>query len=257
MILTIHQPEHLPWIGFFDKMRQADLFVLLDTTQFAKDDVQNRNRIKARAGSTWLTVPVFKKGVPDQLIEQVEICNNRDWRRRCWNLLVDSYRDAPYFAEHRPFFQDLYTREWSQLVELNVTIIRYLAEHLGMRIPLVLASELGIYAHGPTRVNLSICRALGADTYLSGVNGRRYLDLEQYAAHNITVIFQEFTHPTYPQLWGEFIPNLSVIDLLFNCGPRCLEILTRAIPPDRDREAPRQPISTGREAEGLLPHSAR
>lgn len=252
MIIAIHQPEHLPWLGFFDKMRQVDQFVLLDTTQFAKDDVQNRNRIKTRSGSAWLTVPVYKRGAANQLIEQVEICNQRDWRSRCGNLLIDSYRDAPHFAEHRSFFRDLYARDWTRLVDLNLTIIRYLAEQLGIRVPLILASELGIYEQGPTRVNLSICRALRADTHLSGINGRKYLDLDQYTADNIAVIFQDFKHPTYPQLWGEFVPYQSTIDLLFNCGSRCLEIIARANPSGNAGTESRSLATTGGVSSRLL-----
>lgn len=257
MIVTIHQPEHLPWLGFFDKMRQADLFVLLDTTQFAKDDVQNRNRVKTCRGPTWLTVPVFKSGSAEQLIEQVRICNDQDWRRRCWNLLVESYRDAPFFAEHQSFFKALYAHQWSRLVDLNVTIIRYLAEQLGIPTPFVLASELGIYERGPTRVNLGICRAVGADVYLSGINGRTYLNVDDFASHNISVLYQEFKHPVYPQQWGEFLPCQSVVDLLFNCGPRSLHIIDEANPSSAVRDGSacsvsRSPTSATRQLTQIL-----
>jgi hypothetical protein len=228
MIVTVHQPEHLPWIGFFDKMRRADVFVLLDTTQFAKDDFQNRNRIKTEKGSAWLTVPVFKSGRSEQRILDVEITNDRKWQNRCWSLLDRSYRDAPFFGEHRRFFQDLYARKWDRLVDLNLIIIEYLAEKLGLKAKLLKASGLGIHERGATEVNLRISRALGAEVYLSGKLGREYLDEAPFADSGIRVVYQDFRHPVYPQLWGDFVPNLSSIDLLFNCGDSSLEVISEA-----------------------------
>jgi hypothetical protein len=230
MIATIHQPEHLPWIGFFDKMRQADLMVLLDTTQFAKDDFQNRNRIKTEQGVAWLTVPVYKTGRSQQEILEVEICNDRKWQNRCWSLLERSYRDAPHFAEHRDFFRELYRAPWTHLVELNLAVIRYLAEELGAGARLVRASELGIRERGATEVNHAICEALGADVYLSGRLGREYLDEKPFAESGIRVVYQDFQHPVYPQPWGEFAPSLSCVDLLFNCGAESLERIREANP---------------------------
>lgn len=237
MIVTIHQPEHLPWLGFFDKMRQSDVFVLLDTVQFAKDDFQNRNRIKTRSGPTWLTVPVYKKGRSQQLIIDVEICNDRNWRNRCWRLIYENYKDAPHFAEHEPFFKELYSRKWSKLVDLNTTIIRYLADQLGLQTELVLASELGVYERGPTNVNLTLCCLLQAGVYLSGKYGREYLDESQFAEHGIEVRYQDFQHPVYPQLWGDFLSHMSVIDLLFNCGDASLEIIAEVNSPAVRTEA--------------------
>jgi hypothetical protein len=228
MIIAIHQPEHMPWLGFFDKMRRVELFVLLDTTQFAKDDFQNRNRIKTREGPSWLTVPVYKSGASKQLITEARICNERDWRRRCFRIIAESYRDAPYFSVHEEFVRHLYEREWSSLVELNVVVLEYLKTALGLATTLVRASALGIHEQGGTNANLAICRAVGAHAYLSGKYGRHYLDESRFAEHDIRVEYQEFRHPVYPQLWGEFAPSMSAIDLLFNCGPTSLEIIAEA-----------------------------
>jgi WbqC-like protein family len=233
MIVTIHQPEHMPWLGFFDKMRQADMFVLLDTTQFAKDDFQNRNRIKSCNGPAWLTVPVFKSGASTQLIAEARICNDRDWRRRCWRLIYENYRDAPHFAEHERFFQELYGRQWSALGELNIVVLEYLKAQLGLKTGVVTASGLGIRERGGTNTNFAICRAVGAHVYLSGKYGRGYLDERQFAEHGIQVVYQDFQHPVYPQLWGDFVPNMSVIDLLLNCGPMSLGFIEQANRPAR------------------------
>ncbi|HZM00228.1 MAG TPA: WbqC family protein [Planctomycetota bacterium] len=230
MIATMHQPEHLPWLGFFDKLRQCDVFVLLDTVQFARRDFQNRNRIKSPDGALWLTVPVASKGSFDQAIEDVEIVNDRDWRRKCWSAMQHNYARAPFFGDHQPFFEELYQREWTRLVDLNLTLIRYLAGQLGLGARLVTASELGIRDRGGTSVALACARAVGADTYLSGAFGRDYLDATQFAEASIAVRFQDFQHPTYSQQFGEFLPRLSAIDLLFNCGPESRAVIERANP---------------------------
>jgi hypothetical protein len=241
MIVTIHQPEHLPWLGFFDKMRQADVFVLLDTTQFAKDDFQNRNRIKAAKGATWLTVPVYKKGRTSQLIKDVEICNDRSWGNQHWSLIYQNYKDAPHFDEHRPFFEALYGRQWESLNDLNIHIIRYLASQLGLSTRIITASEMSIYEQGATRVNFAICRQLSARVYLSGAYGKEYLDETPFALHNCEVRYQNFHHPVYPQQWGEFLSHMSAIDLLFNCGDRSLEIIAQANSPELQARSGKMP----------------
>jgi len=228
MITTIHQPEHLPWLGFFDKMQQADLFVLLDNTQFAKDDFQNRNRIKTANGPLWLTVPVYKKRRSIQRIIDVEICNERNWQARCWSQIEQNYKKSLHFVEHRSFFEKLYQTEWTKLVDLNIAIIRYLAQAFGIDTELVTASELGVETAGATEVNLEICQAVDASVYISGKMGQTYLDEPLFQASGIEVIYQDFQHPEYPQLWGDFTSHMSAIDLLFNCGEKSLDIVINA-----------------------------
>lgn len=236
MIVTIHQPEHMPWLGFFDKMRQADIFVLLDTTQFAKDDFQNRNRIKTAQGPGWLTVPVYKKGRSVQMIRETEICNERNWRNRCWSLIEQNYRQATCFAEYRSLFAELYHQQWQWLVEFNISIIRGIAGLLGITTEIVTASELGVYEQGATRVNFAICQALSASVYLSGQHGLNYLDETPFREHNIDVRYQQFQHPVYPQIGGAFLSHMSAIDLLFNCGAASREILSKGQPAPKRAE---------------------
>jgi hypothetical protein len=228
MIASMHQPEHLPWLGFFDKLRCCDVLVVLDTVQFARRDFQNRNRIKGAAGPIWLTVPVESKGKVDQAIEEVRIVEEQSWRRKCWAAIRLNYGKAPHFAEHAPFFEALYAREWTRLLDLNMAVIRYLVEQFGITTRLVAGSELGVRERGGTAVALAACRAVGAATYLSGAFGRDYLDERQFAEAGIAVRYQEFRHPAYPQLHGGFLPQMSAIDLLFNCGPESRAVLERA-----------------------------
>lgn len=226
MVVAIHQPEHLPWLGFFDKTLQADRFVLLDHVQYRKQYFQNRNRIRSAEGPVWLTVPVRIKGRHIQALNEAIIDNsgNPRWRSGCLQLLVHCYRKAPFFSQHAGFFEELYRRKWERLVELNEAILRYLLQAFSITVPLVRSSELQVTAH-KSDLNLEICRRVGATMYLSGVSGREYLDLGKFQEEGIPVRFQEFHHPLYRQIHEPFVPGLSAVDLLFNHGPRSMEIL--------------------------------
>jgi hypothetical protein len=228
MIVTIHQPEHLPWLGFFDKITQADCFVMLDHVQFRKNYFQNRNRIRSQDGSVWLSVPVRIKGRFGQPINQVEIDNsgNPRWREKCWRTIVQAYGKATFFSQYAPFFERLYQTDWERLVDLNETIIQYLFDELGVRVRVIKSSTLPIQEHSKkSDLVLEIARLVGAQTYLSGVSGQDYLELERFKHENVEVRFQEFNHPVYSQQFTPFLPCMSTIDLLFTHGPESLEII--------------------------------
>lgn len=224
MKVAIHQPQYLPWLGYFDKMDQVDAFVLLDTVQFKKNEWQNRNRIKTATGWQYLTVPILHRF--PQRIGEVEINNRVPWARKHLQALISNYAPAPFFDVHRPFFEEVYHREWTLLLDLNLTILAYLVEVLKIRTKLVLASSLALPdREGATDRLIAICQALGAESYLSGVGGKNYLDLRRFEEAGIQVLFQAFQCPHYPQRFGPFEPNLSMVDLLFNCGGDSLQIL--------------------------------
>lgn len=226
MVVTIHQPEHLPWLGFFDKIRQADVFVMLDHVQYRKNYYQNRNKIRAAGGVLWLTVPVLTKGNSDQSINEVQINNQGSprWKEKSWASLVQHYRKAKYWPEHGEFFERLYNADWTRLVELNEKIIRYLLAAFSIPANVVRSSELNVKGQRGDLL-LDICRKAGASVYLSGISGREYLDLKMFAGAGIEVRFQEFHHPIYRQAYEPFIPCMSAIDLLFNYGPASLDVI--------------------------------
>jgi len=226
MRVTVHQPQYLPWSGLFDKIDQADGFVVLDNVQYEKNEWQNRNRIKTPQGWCWLTVPVHYHF--PQRLRDVTIAGG-DWQRTHWRAMTQSYRKTPHFDRYAPLFEPLYTTAWRSLVELNLATMEKLATALGIRWAPRLATEMAL-TDDPNQRLIDICQQLGADCYLAGSGSRHYLDHERFKSAGIAIEFQQFEHPTYPQLYGAFEPALSAVDLLFNCGPESLALLRRARP---------------------------
>ena len=227
MIVTIHQPEYLPWIGFFDRISKADIFVILDDVQYQKKGFINRNRIKTSQGWQWLTVPV-KERESLKKINEKEIDNQTDWRQNHWKSLFYNYKKASYFKQYADFFEDIYKQNWNFLTDLDIYLIKNIMNMLGLKKEIRKSSLLKIEGKADDLL-VNICKAVGADTYLSGPgpkdkNYRDYMDLGKFKKQNINVVFQEFTHPAYIQQFDKqgFIPNLSIIDLLFNCGEKNL-----------------------------------
>lgn len=216
MIATIHQPEYLPWIGFFDRISKADIFIILDDVQYQKNGFINRNKIKTSQGWQWLTIPVKERETLKK-INEIEINNKTDWRNKHWKSLFYNYNKAPYFKRYVDFFEKVYRQEWDLLVDLDIYLIENIMNMLGLRKEIKRSSILKAKGKA-TDLLVNICQIVGADTYLSGPGGKEYMDLDKFKKENINVIFQEFIHPKYVQQFEKkgFIPNLSVIDLLFN-----------------------------------------
>ncbi len=234
MKIAIHQPHYLPWLGYLAKWAAADCFVFLDTVQYEKNGWQNRNRIKTRDGARWLTVPVHASlGAP---IREVRVDAAQPWRARHLRTIEHAYTAAPYLARHHADLERFYAGEWSRLDELAVASATWLAGAAGIRVPARLASELDASAHHPTDRLVALCRAVGADTYLAGRDGARYMDPERFRAAGIRVLYQAYAHPVYAQLHGEFVPSLSALDLLLMHGDESLAILRRG-----DRWLPEPP----------------
>lgn len=224
MIVTIHQPEYLPWIGFFDRVIKSDVFVILDHVQYQKNGFINRNRIKNANGAEWLTVPVSNQMKHDPICK-VDIGSN-DWQKKHYQSIVFNYVKAPYFEKYHVFFQEMYHNEWRNIAELDIYFITQILLKLGIKTKIVRSSEWELKSQS-TDLLVDICQKLNADTYLSGEGGRRYMEHEKFARAGIKIEFQTFVHPIYPQLFpgAGFVPQLSFIDLLFNCGEEGLQLL--------------------------------
>jgi hypothetical protein len=223
MIAAIHQPQFMPWLGYFDKILGSDIFVFLDNVQFKKNEFQNRNKIKTPQGWMWLTVPVSYT-YPER-IDEVKINNRIGWRKKHVRTLAINYQRAPYFHDLFPAVERFYAADSEFISEVNRESVLLLLGMLGMHKKTQIASALGDFPEEPSERLAAICESLGADTYLSGAGGRNYLDLRPFNNRGIAVVFQVFIHPVYPQLYGDFIPSLSLLDLLFNCGLDSLNIL--------------------------------
>jgi hypothetical protein len=216
--VIIHQPDFLSYLGFFHRFLLANAWVVLDNVQFVTGTTkswQNRDKIKTAQGEKWITVSVQKAPL-GTLIKDI-LLSASDWRRDNLNLIRNSYVKAPYYTEIIPYIEDLYAYECSRLVEFNLKSSEMLMELLGVSIDMVLASELQPTGKS-NELLVDILKKVGGDTYLSGIGARSYFTPEPFDEARITVIWQDFKHPIYPQLFGEFIPYLSSIDLLFNCG---------------------------------------
>lgn len=223
MIVAVHQPQYLPWLGYFEKIMTADAFCYLDNVQYKKNEWQNRNRIKTVDGWQWLTVPVSYRF--PQKINEVMVNNLANWKKKHRQALQTNYRRAPFFEEYFPIFEELYARDWELISDLNIYLIEKLRVVLDLHHkPAVIASNLDLREDPSDRL-IDICRFFGADTYLSGQDGANYMDLDRFKQCGIRVMFQDFKHPEYPQLFKGFQSHLSVIDLLFNCGPGSVDII--------------------------------
>ena len=215
-IVAIHQPEYLPWLGFFKKMMSSELFVFLDDAQFRKKGWQNRNRIRTKNGTALLSIPVHAHSYPN--INEITIDNNKNWSKRHKKSILYNYAGAPYFKEFKDFIESVFEKKFEYLIDLNTEIIKFAMNELEIKSKIVFSSELKISKKGSDRV-LDICKQVGADCYITGTSwAQPHLKIEEFKKSNIHVEFQKFQHPIYTQIHGKFIPEMSIIDLLFNEG---------------------------------------
>ena len=217
MILTAHQPVYLPWIGLFHKIALADQFVIFDTVQYLKKDWNNRNQIKTAQGPIWLTVPVLTHGKFNQSLLDVVINNTVNWRKKHLKSIETNYRKAPFFSRYIDFFKRIYEKEWEKLVDLNDAMLKYFLKELSIDVEIIYGHDLNLKGC-KTDLVLDMCKKMNASLYIFGILGKDYAELDKFDKAGIRVMFQNYTHPVYPQLWGDFVSNLSIIDLLFNIG---------------------------------------
>jgi hypothetical protein len=224
MILTAHQPVYLPWLGLFHKIALADKFVFFNEVQYLPKDWMNRNKIKSASGEILLTVPVLRKGYRDRKTSELEINNETNWQEKHLKTIMINYKKSPFFDNYIQFFQEVYTKKWHHLADLNEYMLRWFLKEIGIKTEFLKASDFSFEGTKSDLV-LDMCKKLDAATYIFGTLGRDYAKIDDFKNAGINVIFQDYNHPTYKQLYGDFISNLSVIDLLFNCGPDSYKII--------------------------------
>jgi hypothetical protein len=224
MLVTIHQPQFLPWLGYLDKIDRADLFIVLDTVQFKKQEWQNRNRIRTATGWQWLTVPVLQRF--GQRINEVRINSTTSWAAQHRRALTLHYARAPHRDRYLPDLLALYAHPWTNLCDLNLAVLRWLLQSFGIGTPVRLASEWKAREE-PTDRLVDLCQAVGATRYLAGPGADGYMDKPRFEASGIGLEMQAFDHPVYRQIYEPFESRLSAVDLLFMQGAGALATLRR------------------------------
>lgn len=215
MIVAIHQPNYLPWLGFFHKMANCDTFVLLDNVKHSKSSFTHRNKIKMNNEAILLSVPLKNK---ESVINELIISNPDENLKQHFRIIENSYRKSKYWELYAPELFKIYNSNWVKLFDLNLSLINLVRKNLGINTKLLIASQLSNISGEGSERNLSICKELGANIYLSGSGARVYNDENAFKEAGIVIKYDEFVHPIYKQLGNNFIPNLSAIDFLLNCG---------------------------------------
>jgi WbqC-like protein family len=223
MRVAAHQPHSYPWLGYLHKIASCDLFVVMDDLQFEAQNFQNRNRVKVNNGTAWLTVPLARGAQTDRICDK-RIANQENpkehWQRRSWLTLTTHYGKSPHFGTYAKELEEVFARRWESLLEFDLHMMRLFMGWLGITTPVVLASSLGLAGEKTARI-VDMCKKVGADAYFSGKGGSTgYLDLGEFERSGVTLEWQSFEHPVYPQRYPSlgFVKNLAALDLFLNCG---------------------------------------
>jgi hypothetical protein len=225
MIVAANQPYFCPFPGFFYKLAMCDVFVILDQVQFPLGTTWiTRNRFKSDQGTLWMTIPVWKKGLGLQQIREVRICHEGRWRKKHLESLHSAYNHAPFFPDHLELFKEVFSLRHDRILDLNLELIKYQQEYLEINTDIVLMSQLKVESRG-SQLLIDICKVLGGDCFLAQSAAGKFLDEGSFDAAGVQLKFLKYPSVIYPQLWGDFIPNLSAFDLIFNCGEKARELI--------------------------------
>jgi len=220
--ISIRQPGYLPYLGFFKKIQSVDEFIFLNDVQYSRGDWDNRNKIRTTEGSLWLTVPILNNS--KKLLNEVKIDNSSNWIYKHKSAIKHNYENSPFFDKYWNHIEEILDKSYTKLLELNIALINYFISVLKIKTKIIFSSDLNLDSTGSEKL-LDICKNCNAQIYLSGELGTNYLNEKIFEKEGIQVIFEKFIHPTYSQKFEEFIPNMSIIDLLFNEGENSIDIL--------------------------------
>jgi hypothetical protein len=224
-IVTMHQPNYLPWIGLFSKICYSNCFVIADTSPFSRHQFTNRNKIRSNSGCGYLTIPINHRFY-DLRICDVGLPSDKKWEEDHWKSIYNSYVHAYWFRNHSDFFKNIYAKDFQYLTEINMEIITYLLKSFEINVEIIRASDLNLDPSlQKTDLIVAAMKNVHADVYLSGPSGQNYLEVEKFPQNSIELKYSRFQHPVYPQRYPDFEPNMAAIDLLFNMGPRASEII--------------------------------
>jgi hypothetical protein len=217
------QSSFIPWRGYFDFILGADIFVFYDDVQFSKNTWRNRNRIKTPQGSRWITVPVRHRSL-SQLICETEIDEKYNWRADHLRLWRENYAEAQFFPDVLNLLGDLGLGTTKTISDLNIELTKKICEYLNISTPIMLSSELALEGTKTKRL-IDLLKKLNASTYLSGPSADAYLDKEALQENGIQLEYKSYDYSPYPQLWGEFNGEVTILDLIANCGPQASQLI--------------------------------
>jgi WbqC-like protein family len=217
MRILLTQSNYIPWKGYFDLIKSVDKFVIYDDVQFTKNDWRNRNQIKTKQGLQWLSIPVFQKSL-NQKIQDTKV-SQTNWNIKHWKTLMTNYSKAKSFDRTSGLFSALYEQKLPVfLSEINYVFIKTICDYLDIQTEIVWSRELNLNGNKNERL-IDACKKLNANTYLSGPSASDYLDLDLFRQENINVEWANYAdYPEYSQLYGKFIHEVSILDLIFNEG---------------------------------------
>jgi len=223
--VSIHQPNFLPWLGFFYKIIKSDVFIFLDDVQYVKRSFISRNKIKTQSGEQYIRLPIHQKGKYKQSILDCKLCEKKQSVDKLVKVIQANYGKSKYFGDHFESFEAVLNEETHDLVDVNISLVMWVLKIIEVSVDIKRSSELeGVYGISTERL-ISICKSVEADSYLSGFGGNNYQDKDMFDDSGVELVITDFEHPVYSQLWGEFIPNLSIIDLIFNYGKDSKDII--------------------------------
>ena len=229
-VIGIHQPNFIPWLGYFNKIYSANVFVILDNVDYQSgnsNSITNRTKIKTAQGELFISVPV-KKNAESKLIKDIAIDNQQPWQKKMLKTVHLNYSKAKFFTEFFPLIENVLNAKHELLSAMNVELIKLFCEKLSITTPIILSSEMNLSADEKNNRIIEICKSLEATIYQSGNGARKYNDENLFAANNIELRYTSYSPAEYPQMHGEFIKGLSVIDVVMNCGWEQTSLLIRS-----------------------------
>ena len=218
------QPSYIPWIGYFEQILNVDVFIFYDDVQYTKNDWRNRNKIKTHGGSSWLSIPVNSS--IKQNINEIFVDDTKKWRVKHLKSIKQYYSKSKYFKEIYHILEKGIKSDTASLSSISINIIKDITKYLEINTKFYLSSDLNIVGDKNTRL-INICKHFNASTYYSGLSAKKYVNAKLFYENNIDLAFQNYKHPKYTQLYGDFLPYLSIIDLLFNYGKNSLKIIKK------------------------------
>jgi hypothetical protein len=226
--VVVLQPSYIPWRGYFDQVRRADLFIFYDDVQYDKHGWRNRNQIKTAQGKQWLTIPVHSKGVTEGIpINQVQMDWSKPWAKNHLKALIFSYKKSPYFDAYAQWLNSVYERRDDFLADFTIRLTTEIACEIGItQTRFMRSSEIPNIAGQKTERLIQILQYVGAKHYISGPTARTYIESERFDAAGITLEYIEYNYPEYPQLYPPYDTNVSILDLMFMTGDRACEYFT-------------------------------